>query len=142
MKTVKHLALSAAFAAGLLGLTGCADTAGTVVQTDHLTLTSATLIHEDNARLARRVRVTGVAYDTVNGLQRVHISLASTRHGRFTYDYRICWFDANGMEIDGDAKPYRSLILEGRDAVTVTGVANSAAGVSSKLRIRETSQSE
>jgi hypothetical protein len=34
------------------------------------------------------------------------------------------------------------LILEGRDAVTVTGVANSAAGVSSKLRIREASQSE
>lgn len=140
MKTVKPLALVAVFAAGLLGLTGCADTAGTVVQTDHLT--SATLIHADNTRLARRVRVTNVAYDTVNGLKRVHISLASTRHGRYWYDYRICWFDANGMEIDGDTKTYRSLILEGRDVVTVTGVANSAAGVTSKLRIRETSQSE
>jgi uncharacterized protein YcfL len=68
--------------------------------------------------------------------------LASTRHARVRVDYRICWFDVNGMEIDGDTKPYRSLILEGRDAVTVTGVANSAAGVSSKLRIREASQSE
>ena len=140
MKSLKHLALSAAFAAGLIGLTGCADTAGTVVKTD--TLTGATLIHEDNTRLARRVDVTGVTYDTINGLKRVHISLASTRHARMRVDYRICWFDVNGMEIDGDTKPYRSLILEGRDAVTVTGVANSAAGVSSKLRIREASQSE
>jgi hypothetical protein len=39
-------------------------------------------------------------------------------------------------------KTYRNLILEGRDAVTVTGVANSPAAVSSKLRVRETDQSE
>ncbi len=140
MQPLKHLAIAAACAAGLIGLTGCADTAGTVVQTDHLT--SATLVHENNTRLARRVRVMGVNYDTVNGLQRVHITLASTRHGRVRVDYRICWFDANGMEIDGDTKTYRTLILEGRDGVTVSGVANSAAGVSSKLRLRETSQAD
>jgi hypothetical protein len=46
------------------------------------------------------------------------------------------------MEIDPQTKTYRNLILEGHDAVTVSGVANSPLAVSSKLRIRETSQSE
>jgi len=140
MQTLERLAIAAALAAGLIGLSGCADTAGTVVTIDPLT--GSTLIHEDNTRLSRRVQVRGINYDTVNGLQRAHITLGSTRHGRVRVDYRICWFDANGMEIDGDTKTYRALIIEGRDTVTVTGVANSPAGVTAKLRVRETSQSE
>jgi len=140
MRSAKEIALTVAVAVALVSVTGCADTAGTVVKTDHLT--GSTLVHEDNTRLSRRVQVLGVTYDEVNGLKRAHITLASTRHGRVRVDYRICWFDANGMEIDGDTKPYRALILEGRDAVTVTGVANSAAAVTSKLRLRETSQAE
>lgn len=120
--------------------TGCVDTGGTVVQTNHDS--GISVIETDNTRLAHRVKVEGIKYDTVNSLKRVHITLSSTRHKRTDVDYRICWFDANGMEIDGDTKPYRNLILEGRDSVTVTGVANSPEAKTSKLRIRETSQAE
>ena len=86
--------------------------------------------------------VTKTTYDEVNGLKRVHITLVSDRSKRLRVDYRICWFDANGMELDPQTKTYRNLIIEGRDEVTVTGVANSPAAVSSKVRIRETSQAE
>lgn len=127
-------------AAGLAGLTGCKNTSGTIVNTDHQT--GESMIITENARLAHRVIVTRTTYDEVNGLKRVHISLASDRNKRTRVDYRICWFDANGMEIDPQTKTYRNLILEGRDVQTVTGVANSPAAVSSKLRIRETSQAE
>jgi uncharacterized protein YcfL len=127
-------------ALGLISLTGCKNTSGTIVNTDHLT--GSSMILTDNARLAHRVTVTDVTYDEVNGLKRVHISLVSDRNKRTRIDYRICWFDVNGMEIDSQTKPYRNLILEGHDAVTVSGVANSPAAVSSKLRIRETSQAE
>jgi uncharacterized protein YcfL len=130
----------ALLAAGLAGLTGCKNTSGTIVKTDHLT--GSSMIITENARLAHRVEVVNTAYDEVNGLKRVHITLASDRNKRLRIDYRICWFDANGMEIDPQTKTYRNLILEGRDAVTVTGVANSPAAVSSKLRVRETSQAE
>jgi uncharacterized protein YcfL len=122
------------------GLTGCKNTSGTIVRTDHLAGTS--MMIEENARLAHRVNVLDTRYDEVNGLKRVHITLASERNKRLRLDYRICWFDANGMEIDPQSKTYRPLILEGRDTVTVSGVANSPLAVSSKLRVRETSQAE
>ena len=140
MEISKNLIAAAVLAVGLTGLTGCKNTSGTIVNTDHLT--GKTMIIEENGRLAHRVNVVSTSYDEVNGLKRVHIGLASDRNHRTRIDYRICWFDTNGMEIDSQTKPYRNLILEGRDTVTVTGVANSPAAVFSKLRIRETSQAE
>ena len=137
MKISKSIIVATIMASSL---TGCKNTSGTIVNTDHQT--GSSMIITENARLAHRVNVTGTTYDEVNGLKRVHISVASDRNKRTRIDYRICWFDANGMEIDPQAKTYRNLILEGRDAMTVTGVANSPAAVSSKLRIRETSQAE
>jgi len=140
MKSSKKLIAAAMLAFGLACLTGCRNTSGTVVRTDHLTGTSS--IIEENGRLAHHVDVMNITYDEVNGLKRAHITLASNRNRRLRVDYRICWFDVNGMELDPQTKTYRNLILEGRDAVTVTGVANSPAAVSSKLRLRETSQAE
>lgn len=140
MKISKSMITVAIMAAGLAGLSGCKNTSGTIVKTDHST--GSSMIITENARLAHRVKVTNVTYDEVNGLKRVHITLASDRNMRLHVDYRICWFDVNGMEIDPQTKPYRNLILEGHDAVTVTGVANSPAAVSSKLRVRETSQAD
>lgn len=140
MKTVNYIIASVILSAGMSGLSGCRNTSGTLVKTDHQT--GSSMIIEENARLAHRIDVVRTAYDEVNGLKRVHIELASNRNRRLRVDYRICWFDANGMEIDPQTKTYRNLILEGRDTVTVTGVANSPAAVSSKLRVRETSQAE
>jgi uncharacterized protein YcfL len=139
MKSSKYI-IAIAMAAGLSGLSGCRNTSGTIVNTNHLS--GSSMIITENARLAHRVLVTDTAYDQVNSLKRVHITLMSDRNKPLRVDYRICWFDANGMELDPQTKTYRHLILEGHDAVTVTGVANSPAAVSSKLRVRETSQSE
>lgn len=139
MKTANYIIASVVLAA-MAGLSGCRNTSGTMVKTDHQT--GSSMIIEENGRLAHRVDVVRTTYDEVNGLKRVHIELASNRNRRLRVDYRICWFDANGMEIDPQTKTYRNLILEGRDTVTVTGVANSPAAVSSKLRVRETSQAE
>ncbi len=140
MKITKHIIAAAILASGVTGLSGCRNTSGTVVKTDHQTGSSS--IIEENGRLAHRLDVVRTTYDEVNGLKRVHIELASNRSKRVRVDYRICWFDANGMELDPQTKTYRNLIVEGRDTVTVTGVANSAAAVSSKVRVRETSQAE
>ena len=140
MKRAKELLAAVALTAGLSALVGCVETAGTVVTTDHAT--GNTLVLEDSTRLKDQVQVLRVNYDEVNGLKRVHITLASTKHRRLRVDYRICWFDANGLEIDPDSKTYRNQILEGRDTVTVTGVANSPAGVTSKLRVRSTSAAD
>ena len=135
MKQINRLIGVATVVVSLSALTGCVETAGTVVTTDHTS--GSTLVLEDSTRLKGQVQVLKINYDEVNGLKRVHITLASTRHRRLRLHYRIAWFDANGMELDPATKTYRTLILEGRDSVTVTGLANSAAAVTSKLQVRD-----
>jgi len=135
MKRMTDLLAAVALTVGLSLMVGCTETAGTTIQTDHLT--GNTLIFEGSTRLRDQLRVVKTNYDEVNGLKRVHVMLESTKHRRLRFHYRISWFDANGMEIDPDTKTYRSLIVEGRDSVTVTGVANSPAGITSKVRVRD-----
>lgn len=120
----------------LLLLGGCVDTAGTSLTLRHDE--GKSILFEGNARLKTRVSVTAVTYDkTDNGLNRVNVQLTSTIHERVRVQYRIAWYNAEGMEIDGDARTYRPLILQGLDSVTVTGVANSPLAVTSRLHMRE-----
>ncbi len=137
MNIEKHYVLYSVLAMSLVAVTGCVDTAGTTVRTDHVGGVSEVL--EDSTRLRRKlgVDVASINYDMVNGMKRAHITLMNKSHKRLTLHYRICWFDESGMEIDPGSKTYRTLIMEGRDTATVTGVANNLNAVRSKLRVRE-----
>ena len=125
-----------AFALACTVAAGCHTTAGTSVVMNHQT--GGSVIYEGNTRLHNEVSVTAVTYDNVPaGLNRVNIQLTSLVQRQLRLQYRIAWFNAEGMEIDGDARTYRPLILQGLDSVTVTGVANHPSAVTSRLRLRE-----
>ena len=124
----------------LVILTGCVETAGTSVVTRHED--GQTILFEGSSRLTRHVSVTGITYDKINGMNRVHIALSSRVHAPLRLQYRIAWYDQNGMEIDADTRTYRPLILHGLDSITVTGVANSPDAVTSRLRLRELDSAE
>ena len=117
-------------------LTGCVDTSGTVVTTDHET--GQSIIVEDSTRVRDRVQVVDLKYDEINGFKRAHFSIASTKNRRLYMDYRVVWFDANGMELDPQSRTYTTTILEGRDVTTLTSIANRPTATASKLRVRET----
>ena len=124
-----------AMVAGLL-FSGCRTTAGTSVVLNHET--GGSVIYEGNTRLHNSVAVTAITYDKVPaGLNRVNIQLSSLIQRSQHLQYRIAWFNAEGMEIDADSRTYRPLVLQGLDTVTVTGVANSPAAVTSRIRVRE-----
>ena len=130
------LACIIAFALACTVAAGCRTTAGTSVVMNHQT--GSSVIYEGNTRLHNEVAVTAVTYDKVPaGLNRVNIQLTSQVQRQLRLQYRIAWFNAEGMEIDGDARTYRPLILQGLDSVTVTGVANHPSAVTSRLRLRE-----
>ncbi|MCL2104660.1 MAG: YcfL family protein [Kiritimatiellaeota bacterium] len=137
MKKIRSLALTAL---ALGALTGCVDTAGTVVTTDHRT--GESIIVEDSTRVRDRVQLVDLKYDEINGFQRAHFSIASTKLGRLYMDYRVVWFDESGRELDPQSRTYKTVILEGRDVTTITSVANRPTAVASKLRIRETRSSQ
>ena len=127
--------VACAFAGAVL-FAGCHTTAGTSVVLRHDD--GSSLLVEGNTRLKNEVAVTAVTYDKVPaGLNRVNFQLTSLIQRTQHLQYRIAWFNAEGMEIDADKRTYRSLSLQGLDSVTVTGVANSPAAVTSRLRVRE-----
>jgi uncharacterized protein YcfL len=130
--------LSLIFSVMLAGVlfSGCHTTAGTSVVLNHDT--GGSVIYEGNTRLHNNMAITGVTYDKApNGLNRVNIQLASLVQRDQHLQYRIAWFNSEGMEIDAGTRTYRPLILHGLDTVTVTGVANNPAAVTSRLRVRE-----
>lgn len=112
---------------------GCVDTAGTTVLTDHAS--GSAQIVEDSARIRDWLDVMAVNYNEINGLKRVVITVKSRKHRRIRLAYRIAWFDGDGMEIDGDAKTQRNLIIGGRDTAALTGVAPNMQAVTSRLRV-------
>jgi len=130
---------SCLFAALALCAAGCVDTAGTRVTVD--TETGKSSVTENSQRLANRLKVTKVTYDEVAGLKRATVSLESTTKQQLSFQGRMVWFDAEGTELDAEGKPYRTVILDGRDTCTFTGVAPNAKGVKAKLQLRLTDNS-
>lgn len=127
-------------ACGMMFLSGCVETAGTSVVTRHND--GQTIVFEGSTRLKRWVEITGITYDQVNGMNRVHIAVTSRRHHAVRLQYRVAWFDANGMELDPDTRAYHPLILHGLDSKTITSVALHPNAVTSRLRIRDLRSAE
>ena len=133
---MKLLAIAFSFTLAGALFSGCRTTAGTSVVLNHDT--GSSLVCEGNTRLHNNLAVTGVTYDKVpNGLNRVNFQLASLIQRDQHLQYRISWFNSEGMEIDAETRTYRPLLIHGLDSVTVTGVANSPSAVTSRLRVRE-----
>ena len=118
-----------------ISLVGCVNTSGTRVLVD--LESGESTIREDNMRLANRLKVTNVSYGEVTeGIRRATVSLESTTDKKLSFQGRMVWYDAEGMEIDPDGKSYRSYVLDGHDTCTMTGVAPNAKAVKAKLQLR------
>lgn len=138
---MKNLMSAICVAACAAAIAGCSTTAGTTVTLRHED--GSALICEGNTRLHNQISVTAVTYDTVpNGLNRVNFQITSLIQRELYLQYRIAWYNSEGMEIDGEGRTYRPLSLQGMDAVTVTGVAPGPTAVTSRIRIRELRASE
>ena len=120
-------------------LVGCVDTAGTRVMIDAETGDSSVL--ENSQRLANKLKVKKVTYDEVNGLKKATITLESTTKSRLSSQGRMVWFDVEGTELDAEGKSYRTMVLDGLDFCTFTGIAPNAKGVRAKLQVRITENS-
>ena len=117
-------------------LVGCVDTAGTRVTIDTETGDSSVL--ENSQRLANKLKVKKVTYDEINGLKKATITLESTTKSRLSFQGRMVWFDVEGTELDAEGKSYRTMVLDGLDFCTFTGIAPNAKGVRAKLQVRIT----
>ena len=119
---------------------GCVETAGTRVTVD--TLSGEAAVYEGSTRLSNRIEVVRTTYKDVDGIRMATVTIASKSHRRQRLQARMVWLDAEGTAIDEDGKPFRAIVLDGKDTCTFTGVAPNAKGVKAKMVIRETDTAE
>ncbi len=119
---------------------GCAETAGTRVKID--TRTGEAAVYEGSTRLSNRVKVVRTTYDEYDGIKKASVTIESLTHRRQRLQARMIWLDAEGTEIDPDGKPFRAIVLDGKDSFVFTGVAPNAKAVTAKMVIRETDTAE
>ena len=122
--------------AAMAAASGCVETAGTRVSID--TQTGDAKVLECSMRLANRVKVVKVTYDDVSGIKKATVTIESLTHSRQELQARMVWTDAEGTEIDPDGKPFRAIVLDGKDVTTFTGFAPTPKGVKVRLQLRET----
>ena len=130
--TVRNILLGAAVAVTV----GCVETAGTRVRID--TVAGDAAVYEGSARLSNRVKVVRTTYDQYDGIKKASVTIESLTHRRQRIQARMIWLDAEGTEIDSDGKPFRAIILDGKDSFVFTGVAPNAKATVAKMVIRET----
>lgn len=119
-----------------IAVAGCAETRGTRVAID--TETGDAVVREDSIRLANRVAVDKVTYSEVSeGISRASVTIRSLTKRRQRLQAQMVWMDAEGTEIDAEAKPYRAIVLDGNDTTVFTGLAPNSRAVKAKLKIRE-----
>lgn len=123
-------------AAALAAAAGCVETAGTRVTVD--TSAGSASVYEGSARLHNRVKVIRTTYDQYDGIKKASVTIESLTHRRQRLQARMVWLDAEGTEIDPDSKPFRAIVLDGKDTYVFTGVAPNAKAVVAKMVIRET----
>ncbi len=119
---------------------GCTETAGTRVTID--TATGDASVMECSTRLRNRVRVVRCTYSEVDGIMKATVTIESLSHKRQDLQARMVWLDDDGSEIDADGKPFRAIVLDGRDFTTFSGMAPSPRGRTAKLQVRETDTAE
>lgn len=122
-------------------LVGCVETSGTRVTVD--THAGEASVFEGSARLSNRIKVVRTTYSEVGGgIKKASVTIQSLTHRRQHLQARMVWLDAEGVAIDPDAKPFRSIVLDGQDTYVFTGVAPSAKASVAKMVIRENDTAE
>lgn len=127
--------MQAIFAMAAIALAAGCSTAG--LRAGDSSQTNEPYLIVDDPSIGDQISIVKVAHDVVGEIMRANITLQNNRSRSLQIQYRISWFDANGMEIDGQGKPYRDLVIEGKDTVNVTGVAPSPAATEFKIRVRK-----
>jgi len=136
MKTSALITYSFLLLAFPVLLAGCqTESRGTRVAID--TDSGEASVRENSYRLSNRVKVAKTTYDNDGDIRRATVTLESTTKRRQRIQARMVWLDAEGTEIDPDGKPFRTIVLDGNDTTTFTGLAPNAKGVKAVMKFRE-----
>jgi uncharacterized protein YcfL len=128
----------------LLCLAGCASdrtagiegTAGMGAGPDGASAVSKYVI-VNNSKLARGIQVVDLrSLRTASNLLRASVTVVSKYSKTLEFQYKFAWFDAQGMEIDPEARPWTPVTLYGNETKTLQATAPNSAATEYKIKIR------
>lgn len=141
-RTMKGIAVGAAVAACLAGVSGCIQkTSGTEVVGVMVSapdgkpeLSRAVIVN--NAKLARRIQVVDVRHEYAGDLLKASLTLTSKYEGSLPFQYKFAWFNEAGLEVNQDTDAWTPVVLHGNETRTVQGLAPSPDVKAFKVNIR------
>jgi uncharacterized protein YcfL len=132
-------------AAALLLQGGCATTSGMEVSGTVLVDTNPSVLHKsiviNNSGLAGDIEISDMKSDIVGTMLLIQASIHSKRSDTALVQYKFDWFDTQGFEIPAN-QAWKPLVLNGRETVTIQGVAPDPMARGFKLKIRAQEESE
>src|SRR5262245_10823842 len=68
--------------------------------------------------------VTGIRQATVSGnILKIQVDVTNLKTKSTSFNYKFNWYDPEGMQIDTALTTWQSQTIEGRETVTLTGIA-------------------
>lgn len=142
MKTRNTIWIASVLAFVILGLCGCASTAG-IDATGKKTWNQDgapgldTKVVINNSSLARNIEIDAIDSAMAGNMMRAQVSLHSKDRDTVSIQYRFAWFDIQGIEINPNAGAWKPFLLYGREKRTIQGLAPDPRAKEFKISIRE-----
>jgi uncharacterized protein YcfL len=141
MKTRFFIPLAtAAFAAGLLVVSGCKTSVNSVENAQkegQRQMVSDSRVVSDGS-LNKKVSIVGVNTTmTPGGLLKVQVELLNKTRSYQAFNYRFEWFDANGMQMDSLSQAVVGSSIEGKESKFISAIAPTAACKDFRLKLVE-----
>lgn len=133
MKKKLYTIFGLAYAAvSLAALSGC-STSG-MVAGDSSYSDSPYFIVDDRI-FGSQVKIVTVGHDFKGDMMRGYATLKSRRHRSLQVRYKFSWYDDKGVEIDPGTRPYNDVVIQGKDAVTISSMAPNPQAKEFKVRV-------
>ena len=89
-----------------------------------------------DSKIASRVEVKDRFVQPVGNLKKMHAVVTNTWHGDVTFDYRVIWYDGEGMEIDPGSSAWQPVKLTPKSEKSIESVAPNAGATDYTLNIK------
>jgi uncharacterized protein YcfL len=129
------LSLGGCLLLGLAVAAGCHRTVNTVAVGD--SLGSEYKWIQTDTGVSQICQIVSARKDRVNGLLKVQVEVLNIRNHDERFVYRFQWLDANGMEITSVANDWVPQVINGRESLTIQGIAPDPRVTDARIKMQE-----
>lgn len=93
---------------------------------------------ETDGGLSKIARIVDVREATVSGdILKVQVDLLNTRSSAKRFNYKFDWYDLEGMRVDTALSTWQPQQIQGKEVITLTGIAPTPRAKDFKLKLQE-----